>query len=164
MDSVLKQNGYPSPRSYATTARVNTLKRQNNNKYVTLILPYTTEKDANRIRNYIKANKMQVRPVFTPGRTLKQTFYKSRLLDNNKCVLGNPERCTICPIISNGTCSIRGAVYQISCGLCNSDIKYQGKTDRPLHHRLKEHVRAAASPTAYPENALGQHYVELHKS
>ena len=82
--------------------------------------------------------------IFTPGRTLKQTFYKSRPLDRSKCVLGNPERCTICPIIGNGTCSIRGAVYQISCRLCNSDIKYQGETDRPLHHRLKEHVRAAA--------------------
>ena len=164
VDSVLKQNGYPCPLSYATAAGVNTLKRQNNNKYVTLTLPYTTEKDANRNRNYIKANKMQVRPVFTPERTLKQTFSKSRPLDNNKCVLGNPERCTIFPIISNSTCSIRGAVYQILCGLCNSDIKYQGETDRLLHHRLKEHVRAAANPTAYPENALGQHYAELHKN
>ena len=164
VDSVLKQNGYPSLRSYATAARVNTLKRQNNNKYVTLTLPYTTEKDANRIRNYIKANKMQVRPVFTPGRTFKQTFCKFRPLDNNKCALGNPERGKICPIISNGTCSIRGAVYQISCGLCNSDIKYQGETDRPLYHRLKEHVRAAANPTSYPENALEQHYAELHKN
>ena len=57
-----------------------------------------------------------------------------------------------------------GAVYHISCGLCNSDIKYQGETDRPLHHRLKEHVRAAANPTAYPENTLGQHYAELYKN
>ena len=119
-------------------------------------------KGCNRIRNYIKANKMQVRLVFTPGRTVEQTFCKSRPLDNNKCVLGNPGRCTICPIISNGTCSIWGAVYQISCRLCNSDIKYQGETERPLHHSLKEHVRAAANPTAYPENALGQHYAELH--
>ena len=164
VDSVLKQNNYPSPRSYATSARVSTPKRQNNNKYVTLTLPYTTEKDANRIRNYIKAKKMQVRPVFTPGKTLKQTFCKSRPLDNNKCVLGNPERCTICSIISNGTCSTRGAVYQITCGLCNSDTKYQGETDRPLHHRLKEHVGAAANPTAYPDNALGQHYAELHNN
>ena len=156
VDSVLKQNSYPSPRSYATATKVNTSKCQDNNKYVTLTLPYTTEKDANRIRNYIKANEMQVRPVFTPGRTLKQTFCKSRPLDNNKCVLGNPERCTICPIISNGTCSIRGAVYQITCGMCNSDVKYQGETDRPLHQRLKEHVRATANPTAYPDNALGR--------
>ena len=46
--------------------------------------------------------------------------------------------------------------------MCNSDVKYQGETDRPLHQRLKEHVRAAANPTAYPDNALGQHYAELH--
>ena len=165
VNSVLKQNSYPSPPSYATATRVNTLKRQDNNKYVTPTLPYTTEKDANRIRNYIKANKMQVRPVFTPSRTLKQTFCKSRPLDNNKCVLGNPRKMyNICPIISNGTCSIRGAVYQITCGMCNcnSDVKYQGETDRPLHQRLKEHVRAAANPIAYPDNALGQHYAELH--
>ena len=43
-------------------------------------------------------------------------------------------------------------------------MKYQRETDRPLHHRLKEHVRSAANPTAHPENALGQHYAELYKN
>ena len=47
------------------------------------------------------------------------------------------------------------------CGMCNSDADHQGETDRPLHHKLKEHVRAAANPTAYQYNALGQHYAEL---
>ena len=42
VDSVLKQNSYPSPRSYATATTVNTSKRKDNNKYVTLTLPYTT--------------------------------------------------------------------------------------------------------------------------
>ena len=159
---VLKQNGYPSPRSYATATRVNTPKCQYNVKYASLTLPYITEKDVNWIRNNIKVNKMQVRPVFTPGRTLKQTLCKSRPLENKKCVLGNTERCTICLIISNGTCNIRGAVYQITCGMCNSNEKYQEETERPLHQRIKEHVRTAANPTAYPENALGQHYADLH--
>ena len=52
----------------------------------TLSLPYTNEKDANRIRNYIKSNKLPIRPIFTPGRTLAKTFCSSRSYDRKNTV------------------------------------------------------------------------------
>ena len=52
-------------------------------KLATLSLPYTNERDANCIRNYIKSNKMPIRPIFTPGKTLAQTFCKSRPFDHS---------------------------------------------------------------------------------
>ena len=57
------------------------------------------------IRNYVKSNKMPISLVFTPGKTLMKIFCKSRPYGTSTCVLGNPERCTICLIIVNGTCN-----------------------------------------------------------
>ena len=138
-------------------------KTRHGTSFSTLSLPYTTEKDANRIRNYVKSNKMPIRLVFTPGKTLKKIFCKSRPYDTSTSVLGNPERCTICPIIANGTCDKRGAVYELVCRLCTTgDMKYQGEADRPVHFRIQEHLRAASNPLSYPNNAMGQHYSKYH--
>ena len=97
VDGILSQNGYPNPRSFDTrisgTQRKNKRKSANNTDYTTLSLPYTTEKDANSIRNYIHKNKIPIRPIFTPGKTLKKIFCQSRPLDTVKCVLGNTDRC-----------------------------------------------------------------------
>ena len=63
---------------------------------------------------------------------------------------GEPDRCAICPIITNGTCNIQGAVYEITCNLCTArNITYQGEADRLINYRLKEHIRAASNPTSY---------------
>ena len=59
-------------------------------RLATLTLPYTSDKDANRIRNYIKSNKMPIRPVFTPGKTLAHTFCRSRPFDEIECAKSNP--------------------------------------------------------------------------
>ena len=126
---------------------------------------HTTEKDANSIRNYVKSNKMPIRLVFTPGKTLKKIFCKSRPYDTSTCVLGNPERCTICPFIVNGTCNKRGAVYELVCRYCTTgDMKYPGEADRPVHFRIQEHLRAASNPLSYPNNAMGQHYSKYHNN
>ena len=78
-------------------------------------------------------------------------------------MLGNPERCTICPIIVNGTCNKRGAVYELVCRLCTTgDMKYQGEADRPVHFRIQEHLRVASNPLSYPNNAIGQYYSKYH--
>ena len=138
VDGILSKNGYPNPRSFNTrisgTQRKNQRKSANNNDYITLSLPYTTEKDANSVRNYIRKNNIPIRPIFTPGKTLKKILCQSRPLDTIKCVLGNPDRCAICPIITNGTCNIQGAVYEITCNLCTArNITYQGEADRPIN-------------------------------
>ena len=72
VDKLLEKNGYNQPRPMYKP------RKQQSKKEVltlaTLTLPYTNDKDADRIRNYIKFNKVPVRPVFTPGKTLAQTF------------------------------------------------------------------------------------------
>ena len=162
VDSVLSQNGYPSPRSYSSLGEKSDKIRQDA-YFSKLTLPYTTEKGANKIRNYVKRNKLPIRLVFTPGKTLKNLFCKSRPYDTSTCVLGNPDRCTVCPIIINGTCNRRSVVYELVCKLCSmGNVKYQGEADRPVHYRLQEHLRTASNPLSYPNNAMGQHYSECH--
>ena len=89
VDSVLSQNGYPNPRSFDRLDD-RTDKTRHGTSFSTLSLPYTTEKDANCIRNYMKSNEMPIRLVFTPGKTLKKILCKSRPYDTSTCVLGNP--------------------------------------------------------------------------
>ena len=107
VDSVLQQNGYLRPRSFKTSIRKcsePTGKKSKVTPLTNVCIPYTSERDSNRIRNYIKSKSIPVRPIFTPGTTLKQMFCKSRLLDTPSCELSNPDRCQI----SNGSCNRRG--------------------------------------------------------
>ena len=89
-------------------------------------------------------------------------FCKSRLLDTPSCVLSNPDHCQICPLISNGSCNRRGTVYEITCKVCTTTMRYHGEADRPLHYRISEHLRAANNPSSYPYTALAQHYATNH--
>ena len=127
-------------------------------------IPYTSERDSNRIRNYVKSKGIPIRPIFTPGTTLKQMFCKSRPLDTASCALSNPDRCQICPLISNGGCNRRGIVYEIICKVCTTAIRYIGEADRPLHYRISEQLRAANNPSLHPNNALAQHYARNQDS
>ena len=159
VDKMLANNGYSKPSQVFKTRDQQSKKEVP--KLATLTLPYTNERDSNCIRNFIKANKMPIRPIFTPGKTLAQTFCKSRPFDQKQCVKSNPDTCEVCPMISKGVgCSKRGVVYEITCNLCGE--KYQGETDRPLNHRIKEHIRACRNPQSYHNNALGHHFLTVH--
>ena len=99
--------------------------------------------------------------VFTPGKTLAQTFCRSRPFNQKECVKGNQGTCEVCPLMGRGGgCSKRGVVYEVVCNLCGG--KYQGETDRPLNNRIVEHIRAAKNPQSYPNKALGHHYHSVH--
>ena len=159
VDKLLEKNGYNKPRLMYKPRKQQSKKEVS--RLATLTLPYTNDKDANRIRNFIKSNKIPVRPVFTPGKTLAQTFCRSRPFDQKECVKSNPGICEVCPLmVRGGGCSKRGVVYEIVCNLCGG--KYQGETDRPLNNRIVEHIRAAKNPQSYPNNALGHHYNTAH--
>ena len=159
VDKMLVNNGYSKPRQMIKPR--NQRSKKEVPKLATLSLPYTNERDANRIRNYIKSNKMPIRPIFTPGKTLAQTFCKSRPFDHKQCIKSNPDACEVCGIITKGGgCGKRGVVYEVTCNLCGG--KYQGETDRPLNHRIKEHLRACRNPQTYPNNALGHHFLTVH--
>ena len=96
VDKVLEQNGYPKPRKFITSRRKcgeSAGKKKKVKPITNVCIPYTSERDSNRIRNYVKSKNIPVRPVFTPGTTLKQIFCNSRPLDTTSCVLSNPDRC-----------------------------------------------------------------------
>ena len=81
VDKMLVNNGYSKPRQIIKPR--NQRSKKEVPKLATLSLPYTNERDVNCIRNYIKSNKMPIRPIFTPGKTLAQTFCKSRSFDHS---------------------------------------------------------------------------------
>ena len=162
VDDVLIQNNYPTPRTFKEERTTGTKKKKNSTKLTTLCLPYISEGVSNKIRNHVKSNDVPVKLIFTPGKTLKQLFTNSRPFDRTVCCRSNPDRCDICPLISNGGCNTRGAIYQVTCCICPGEVRYQGETERPLYHRIKEHLRAARNPATHPNNAIGQHHADKH--
>ena len=57
VDSVLQQNGYPKPHSFKTSRRKcsePTRKKRKVTPLTNVCIPYTSERDSNRIRNYIE--------------------------------------------------------------------------------------------------------------
>ena len=127
-----------------------------------LLLPYLSDKISGDIRRYIKQHKLDIRPIFIPGKTLGQQFCRSRPLDVRKCALANPDLCKICPHIENGGCGKRNIVYKVLCLLCIIKF-YIGETYRQGHGRFGEHFRAAIHPSKYPGNSIGKHYDTYHK-
>ena len=145
VDKLLEKNGDNKHRLMYKTWKQQLKKEVS--RLATLTLLYKNDKDANCIRNFIKSNKIPVRPVFTPGKTLAQTFCRSRPFDQKECVKSNPGicDCEVCLLMVRGRgCSKRGVVYEIVCNLCS--VKYQREADRPLNNSIIEHIRAAKNP------------------
>ena len=131
VDKLLLDNEYPQPRYYNKSSSKK--KQHTKQSRVSLSLPCTTERDANKIHNYIKSNNLPIWSVFTPGRTLKQQLSRSRPLDSINCILGNPKNCRVCPILTNGTCHQKGVVYKIMCLQCENKQSYIGETTQTIH-------------------------------
>ena len=103
---MLANNGYSNPRQMFKLR--NQQSKKEVPKLATLTLPYTNERDSNRIRNFIKANKVPIRPILMPRKTLAQKFCKSRPFDQKQCVKSNPDTCEVFPMINKGvSCSKR---------------------------------------------------------
>ena len=70
------------------------------NKPGVLCLDYVSEEVSNKIRNFIRKCKLNIRVIFLPGRKLRNIFCSSRPYDHQKCV---NSKCSICPrIITKG--------------------------------------------------------------
>ena len=163
IDKLLNKNGYMNPRNHLHTRSTRTRNvNRTNKKHLTILkIAYISEYTSNRIRNTIKTSGLPIRPIFIPGRKLKDVFVRSRPYDQPICILGNQENCPICPLITGGnTCAIMNILYHIMCLLCEEC--YGGETMRVSHDRFSEHLRAANNPSKYPTNAIGQHYAEYH--
>ena len=126
-----------------------------------MCLDFVSDQISNKIRNYIKSQKLPIRVVFTPGRKLRNVFCKSRPYDHKKCLIGN---CKICPCITtpNKNCLVKNVVYKITCNLCNHI--YIGETSRTCHDRFSEHLRYAKyfNTPSNKEQAFAVHYRISH--
>ena len=100
VDKMLVNNGNSKPRQMFKPRNQQSKKKVP--KLATFTFPYTNERDSNRIRNFIKTNKMPIRSIFTPGKTLAQTFCKSRPFDQKQCVKSNPDTCEVWLMINKG--------------------------------------------------------------
>ena len=131
------------------------------NKPGILCLDYVSEGVSNRIRNFIRKSKLNIRVVFLPGRKLRNVFCSSRPYDHKKCM---NTKCDICPRITTKgkNCLVKNIVYKITCNICRKT--YIGESSRTAHQRLGEHLRYAKHPLTKSncEKALAVHYIKEH--
>ena len=163
LDKLYINNGYKNPREFLKTKKKK--KRQKNakntmfqNKSI-LKLPFLSDSVSNKIRQYVKRQKLPLTVVFTPGKKLKAMFCHSRPRDKQDC---NNENCKTCEALVSGNCKAKGVVYQITCLICM--LIYIGETLRYIDGRFLEHLRNATKPNckSYAKEALAVHYREHH--
>ena len=108
------------------------------NKPGILCLDYVSEEVSNKIRNFIRKSKLNIRVVFLPGRKLRNVFCSSRPYDHKKCM---NTKCDICPRITTKgkNCLVKNIVYKITCNIYRQI--HIGESSRTAHQRLGEHLR-----------------------
>ena len=131
------------------------------NKLGILCLDYISDEVCNKIRNFIRKSKLNLRVMFLPGWKLRNVFCSSRPYDNKKCLSTN---CDICPRITTKgkNCLVNNIVYKVTCNICRHT--YIGETSRTAYQRLGEHLRYARHPLTKSncEKALAVHYITDH--
>ena len=165
LDKLLYNNGYTDPRKIYESSRKRkyTTKTVTNEEKTVLQLDFISDSISNKIRNYIKKNKLPIKVTFTPGVKLKDLICQNRPLDKRKCINNS---CNACPLISkqNEDCQAKNIVYKVKCNICGEF--YIGECYRCAHERLGEHLRYATYPKT-PSNsdrAFAIHYNTCHEN
>ena len=167
VDQLYINNGYTDPRQYiqpkntGTRANMKKRKRKQQQKHL-LKLPFINDQFSAKVSRFIKTNKLPLKLVNTRPKTLGNMFCRSRPRDKREC---SRQNCNICDRLVSDTgknCKIKGAVYEITCNLCQN--KYVGETGRKVFDRLTEHYNYTKNPTAksYKEQTLAKHYLTEH--
>ena len=161
LDDLLTKNGYQEPRSYVNRRRSNRNNLNSDDNRTVLRLDFISDSISNRIRNYVKQNRLPIKVTFSPARKLRNIVCNNRPYDKRKCIMNS---CKICPLLisKNKDCEVKNVVYKIRCKIC--DQLYIGETCRRAHDRLGEHLRYAKYPRT-PSNvnqAFALHYNSLH--
>ena len=86
-----------------------------------LCLDYVSEDVSNKIRQFIRKSKLNLRVIFLPGRKLRNLFCSSRPYDHKKCL---NTKCDICPRITTKgkNCLVKNIVYKITCNICKGHV------------------------------------------
>ena len=168
VDTLLRSNGYNEQEITKLCNKKKSKKGQNKNissiGSIPIVLPYYNEETSAQIRRAINKSGLSIRPIFKPGKKLKDVLTRSRPLDsdiqcpNNKCYTCE------CLNVSKDKCTARNSIYKITCTVSGCNDFYIGETYRPLSDRFTEHYRNAKNPSAksYINKPFAQHYKTFH--
>ena len=133
---ILCENGYPET-SISTSMRKPKRKKdkpKNSMDLIYLRLPFISDGADAKIKRIIKKYDLPVR-IYHKPRTLRQMLQPKTTTP--ECQLRN------CPLNEPMKCQVQKCVYEVQCQNCHQ--KYIGSTVRPLHTRIKEHLRSTNS-------------------
>ena len=164
LDKLYINNGYKNPREFLKQSEKKKKRHKKDkhsmfrNKSI-LKLPFLSDSVSNKIRQFIKRQKLPLTVIFMPGKKLKSMFCQSRPRDKQEC---NDDHCKTCEALVSGSCKTKGVVYQITCLICM--LIYIGETLRYIDGRFLEHLRNATKPNckSYAKEALAVHYKNHH--
>ena len=163
LDKLYINNGYINPRKFLGSKKKKKGHKKIKNAMFQdksiLKLPFLSDSVSNKIRQFVKRQKLPLTVIFTPGTKLKSMFCHSRPRDKQEC---SDENCKTCEALVSGNCKTKGVVYQITCLICL--LIYIGETLRYIDGRFLEHLRNATKPNckSYSKEALAVHYREHH--
>ena len=166
VDTLLFSNGYNKQEVTEICKRKNKTKNGHIKTAgnIPIILPYYNEETSVQIRRAINKSGLSIRPIFTPGKKLKDILTRSRPLDSDSQCPNN--KCYTCECLNTtkDKCTARNSIYKITCTVTGCNNFYIGETYRPLSDRFIEHYRNANNPTAksYINKPFAQHYSTCH--
>ena len=125
--------------------------------HVIFQIPFVSDRFTSAVNNIIRSTNLPINLVIMPPPNLRQKLVSSRIYDKT-CTARD---CIICPTNKPGACARTGCVYQI---LCECGESYVGETGRPLHIRIKEHLRALNRPElrSYYDLPMARHRRARH--
>ena len=90
-----------------------------------------------------------------PQQSCKGRGSRRKATNNDAIIMRN------CPI-PNLECTTSYVIYEGTCQHCQEENSYIGSTMQQLHHRVQQHIRAAAEHDF--SSAFGEHYYRRHRS
>ena len=136
-----------------TTARPNVTKRT---PITRLVLPFIDDRLASTVQAVVRGSDLQDLGVtWTNTNTIKRHLVRSAL-EPPPCPGGS--RCHACAAGLRGRCHTRGAVYLLTCMICNKT--YVGESGRMARIRYNEHLRDAKNHRK--ESPFGDHFLNEH--
>ncbi len=126
--------------------------KNKNDSYKTCIkLPYINENINSKVQKMIRKNNINIKLINTKDNEPKKLGNK---IENKSCT-----GCSLCNLFNiKNYCLTHKVIYDIECQLCKNH--YIGRTMRPLHNRIKEHL--ADWKNIESKGALGHHMKNSH--
>ena len=124
---------------------------------VSFQIPFVSDRFTSAVLKIVRSTNLPINLVVMPPPSLRQKLVSSRVYDK-RCVARD---CIICPTNKPGACARTGCVYRL---LCECGESYVGESGRPLHIRIREHMRSFNRPLlrSYVDMPMACHRKERH--